>query len=93
MGRLSAYDNAARATERPRCPIPVDRLHEFLSTPLPYDDAVLLTWVQHFIRTGVPFRRVDRAGFTQLYCHRVRLKHNSTLIEQWCCSTKERRQA
>lgn len=89
MGRVSAY--ARPALDRPTCPIPIDRQHEFLNAPLPYDDSVLLTWITHFQRTGVAFRRVDRDGRTQLYLHRVRLRFNSTAIEQWCCSTKERK--
>lgn len=89
MGLTSRYDT--RTLERPTCPIPLDRVHEFFNVPLRYDDAAVLSWITHFQRTGVSFRRVDRDGRVQLYLHRVRLRFNSTAIEQWCCSGRERK--
>ena len=86
-----ALTHAYLETERPTCPIPHDRAHEFFNEPLQLEDPILRSWVNHFNDTGIRFRLI-RAGLGyQIYLHRVKLKHNSTNIEQWCCSTRERR--
>lgn len=79
--------------DRPLCPIPIDKVHAFFNVPLAYDDPDVRSWIEWFRRTGVEFERIDLDGRTQLYLHRVKLKHSSIQIEQWCCSSRERRMA
>lgn len=80
--------------ERPTCPIPIDREHEFFKPKLPtYDSPIVRTWIDHFNRTHVAFERIDLDGRTQLYLHRVKLHHSHTTIEQWCCTREQRRMA
>ena len=77
--------------DRPTCPIPINKAHEFFNAPLPYDSTIVRNWIDHFNRTHVAFERIDLSGKTQLYLHRVQLRHSNTTIEQWCCSSQERR--
>lgn len=94
MGRSASIRlGSAVPLPRPTCSIPIDRAHEFFNDPLPYDSVEVRSWIEHFNRTGVAFERIDLDGRTQLYLHRVKLKHSSIHIEQWCCSSRERREA
>lgn len=92
MGRAASIRlGSAVPLDRPTCPIPIDKEHAFFNVPLPYHASEVRTWVEWFRRTHVAFERIDLGGRTQLYLHRVKLRHSTNMIEQWCCSSRERR--
>jgi hypothetical protein len=82
---------AAPPLARPQCPIPIDKTHAFFNVPLKTSDPAVRTWETWFRTTKVQYEKITLDGRTQLYLHRVQLKHSNTTIEQWCCSTQERR--
>ena len=70
---------------RPLDPPPLDRPHEFMSEWLPERSPILRSWINHFIRTSVPYRVKTVNGRAMLYVHKLQPAANPRCRPRWCC--------
>lgn len=88
MARSSSYE--IRDPSRPRCRIPKDADHEFLTNPLPRRSLVLQGWIRHFAIRGIPICVAPSRGGIQLYLHKRLTDRSGLRAHVWCCKDTQK---